>query len=83
MKINKPVIASRMTLIFATRRKFVKTKITVSTRVSLVLVDNILKMESKFRGLTRNDVHIMAYLLANHNHLKDRFGESGMTGKSG
>ncbi|CAG4969864.1 unnamed protein product [Parnassius apollo] len=46
-----------------------------------LLVEYILKMDSKFHGLTRNDVRRMAYMLAKRNHLENPFGESGMTGK--
>ncbi|CAK1578294.1 unnamed protein product [Parnassius mnemosyne] len=46
-----------------------------------LLVEYILKMESKFHGLTRNDVRRMAYMLAKRNNLENPFGESGTAGK--
>ncbi|CAG5042705.1 unnamed protein product [Parnassius apollo] len=39
-----------------------------------LLVEYILKMESKFHGLTRNDARRMAYMLAKRNHLENPFG---------
>ncbi|GBP72623.1 hypothetical protein EVAR_83133_1 [Eumeta japonica] len=45
------------------------------------LVEYILTMESKFHGLTRTDVRLMAYMLAKRNNLKNPFSQSDMAGK--
>ncbi|XP_045456068.1 uncharacterized protein LOC123665882 [Melitaea cinxia] len=57
-------------------------KTTLGTQLENVLVEYILTLESKFHGLTRTDLHRMAYMLAVRNNLQNPFGESGIAGKT-
>ncbi|XP_052756496.1 uncharacterized protein LOC128201961 [Galleria mellonella] len=56
-------------------------KTVLGTTLENLLVDYILTMDSKFHGLTRNDVRRMAYMLARRNQLENSFGKTGMAGK--
>lgn len=56
-------------------------KTVLGTTLEDLLVDYLLMMESKFHGLTRNDVRRMAYMLARRNQLENPFGNAGMAGK--
>src|SRR5699024_10597947 len=51
-------------------------KTVLGTILENLLVDYVLSMDSKFHGLTRNDVRRMAYMLARRNQLKNPFGET-------